>query len=203
MEEFKEFGKIARMSRNMVITEKIDGTNAQIYIKTLEGLPEDDLNCLVQKDGLAMFAGSRNRWITPEADNMGFARWAREHAEELFLLGEGRHFGEWWGRGIQKRYSQTETEKHFSLFNTKKWLTDFDNTKPLCPSCCRVVPVLYRGLFNTQKMQDIMDWLLLAGSAASTGCHNPEGVVIYHEARDCFFKKTYENDAGKWAEKEV
>ena len=31
--EFREFPKIARLSRNMVVTEKIDGTNAQIFIE--------------------------------------------------------------------------------------------------------------------------------------------------------------------------
>jgi hypothetical protein len=30
--EFQPFAKIARLSRECVITEKIDGTNAQVYI---------------------------------------------------------------------------------------------------------------------------------------------------------------------------
>jgi hypothetical protein len=62
---FEAFDKIARLSRMCVITEKIDGTNAQIYI------PEEG----------GFFTGSRNQWITPEQDNFGFSRWAHEHKE--------------------------------------------------------------------------------------------------------------------------
>src|SRR5690349_11912868 len=98
--EFEAFNKIARLSRNCTITEKIDGTNACIAISD---------------DGKDFFIGSRSRWITPEDDNFGFARWATEHREELLLLGPGRHWGEWWGAGIQRRYGVPE--KRFSLFN--------------------------------------------------------------------------------------
>ena len=100
MNTFEAFPKIARLSREIVITEKIDGTNAQIYIT---------------EDGKIQ-AGSRNRIITPEQDNFGFARWVEENHEDLLLLGEGRHFGEWWGQGIQRRYNLEE--KRFSLFNS-------------------------------------------------------------------------------------
>lgn len=178
--EFVEFNKIARLSRMMTITEKIDGTNAQIFIG---------------EDG-EFLTGSRNRWITPESDNFGFSRWAHEHKEELMTLGPGRHFGEWWGAGIQRRYDQAE--KHFSLFNVGKWLEDYDNTKPLCPSCCRVVPVLYRGMFDTAFINSAMTLLGGTGSQAAPGFMKPEGVVIYHEAARTLFKKTFENDeAGK------
>ena len=198
-EEFTEFSKIARLSRTMTITEKIDGTNAQIYIETLDGFSESDPNCIAQKDGLAMFAGSRTRWITPEADNFGFARWAKEHADDLFMLGEGRHFGEWWGAGIQRKYGQTE--KHWSLFNTFKWLENFDNEKPICPPCCRVVPVLYRGEFDSATIREIMMNLMNHGSFAAPFM-DPEGVVIYHEAAGIMFKKTFKGDEGKWSANE-
>ena len=52
MVEFEAFQKIARLKRNCVITEKIDGTNAQIFIG---------------EDG-EFLTGSRNRWITPDDD---------------------------------------------------------------------------------------------------------------------------------------
>jgi len=177
--EFEEFNKIARLSRMMTITEKIDGTNAQIYIG---------------EDG-EFLTGSRTRWITPEDDNFGFSRWAHEHKEELLALGPGHHFGEWWGAGIQRKYGQTE--KHWSLFNTAKWLEDYDNDKPLCPACCRVVPVLCRGIFSTDVIIDTMASLKEHGSYAAPFM-NPEGVVIYHEAARIMFKKTFEKDeAGK------
>ncbi|HLE80817.1 MAG TPA: RNA ligase family protein, partial [Dehalococcoidia bacterium] len=102
LEDFQEFGKIYRLSRDCIITEKIDGTNAQV---------------VVLEDGRVL-AGSRNRWITPEADNFGFARWVKEHEEELRSLGPGRHYGEWWGSGIQRGYGLKE--KRFSLFNVSR-----------------------------------------------------------------------------------
>ena len=74
---------MARLSRECVISEKIDGINAQILITESGGI----------------FAGSRTRWITPEDDNFGFAAWVEENKEELIKLGVGRHFGEFYGRG--------------------------------------------------------------------------------------------------------
>src|SRR4051812_4307796 len=102
--QFQAFPSIARLFRECVVTEKIDGTNGVVH---------------VSDDGLTVTAGSRSRWITPEADNFGFARWVAEHAEELRALGPGFHFGEWWGSGIQRRYGLDE--KRFSLFNVGRW----------------------------------------------------------------------------------
>jgi len=168
--EFVKFDKIARLSRNCVITEKIDGTNAQIYIG---------------EDG-EFLTGSRNRWITPENDNAGFAKWAMENKKELLKLGHGRHYGEWWGLGIQRRYGLTE--KRFSLFNTGRW--NKDNT----PDCCHVVPILYSGPFTTYKITETIQGLEKFGSQASLGFMNPEGIVIWHEAARVFLKKTIKND---------
>ena len=168
--EFVEFPKMPRLSREIVVTEKIDGTNAQIYIG-------DDGEFLV---------GSRNRWITPEQDNFGFARWAQENKDELLKLGPGRHFGEWWGAGIQRRYSINE--KRFSLFNTDRW------TYETVPLCCHVVPVLYRGDFSTLAIQECLDWLVANGSSASPGFNDPEGIVVFHLAGRVGFKKTIKND---------
>lgn len=69
------------------MTEKIDGTNGQIVI-TPEG---------------QVFAGSRNRYVEPGNDNYGFAQWVKSNEAALRdLLGPGRHYGEWWGAGIQR-----------------------------------------------------------------------------------------------------
>lgn len=176
MKEFEEFAKIARLSRIMTVTEKIDGTNAQIYIG---------------EDG-EFLTGSRTRWITPEDDNFGFSRWAHEHKDELLALGPGRHYGEWWGAGIQRKYDQAE--KRWSLFNTAKWLDNFDNSKPLCPACCCVVPVLAREMFSTEAIQNIMSILAYEGSRAASGFMDPEGIVVYHEAARVMFKKTFKKD---------
>jgi len=169
MKEYEEFPKIARLSRECVITEKLDGTNAQVYIG---------------EDG-EFLTGSRTRWITPEDDNYGFARWAYEHKDELMALGSGRHFGEWWGQGIQRKYPIGE--KRFSLFNVSRW-------EVVRPSCCHVVPILYRGLFTTDAVESCIAKLREYGSSAAPGFMNPEGVVVFHMAAGFGFKKTLEKD---------
>lgn len=170
--EFKEFPKMARLTRDCIITEKIDGTNASICIT---------------EDG-EFLVGSRTRWITPDNDNFGFAKWAYQNKEELIKLGVGHHFGEWWGSGIQRGYGLQKGEKRFSLFNAKRWK---DN--PDLPKCCSVVPVLYEGLFSTERVEQCLCDLLSNGSYAAD-FDKPEGVVVYHIAAGIGFKKTILND---------
>lgn len=171
---FVEFDSIGRLSRDMVVTEKIDGTNAQVH---------------VAEDG-RVIAGSRSRWITPDDDNFGFARWVKEHEDELRVgLGFGSHFGEWWGAGIQRRYGLTE--KRFSLFNVARWGDD-----AVRPKCCHVVPVLLRWTFDTAKVDECLAQLAAQGSAAAPGFLKPEGVVVYHAASRTLFKKTLDKNDG-------
>lgn len=169
--EYKPFQKISRLSREIVITEKIDGTNSCVYIG---------------EDG-EFLTGSRTRWITPEQDNAGFSRWAHEHKDELMQLGTGYHFGEWWGQGIQRGYGLKE--KRFSLFNVHKWSDD-----SIRPACCYVVPFLWRGIFDTEAINKVIDGLAEHGSFAAPGFMKPEGIVIFHTASGTLFKKTIEND---------
>jgi len=167
--EFEKFSKIARLSREVFVTEKIDGVNCQI---------------LITEDG-KLYTGSRKRFLTLDDDYLGFAQWANEHKNELMQLGVGRHHGEWWGKGIQRTYGLDE--RRFSLFNTSLW-TDSR------PSCCGVVPILWRGNFDGLDVGKIMDDLKKHGSYACEGFMRPEGIVIYHTAGDVFFKKTFEHD---------
>jgi hypothetical protein len=170
---FKQFPKIARLSRPCVITEKIDGTNASV---------------LITDDG-QFLTGSRTRWITPEDDNFGFSRWAHEHKDELLLLGPGQHFGEWWGAGIQRTYGLTE--KRWSLFNTSRWADDV-----VRPACCHIVPLLAMGDFSALNWTDVMLQLEADGSHAAPGFRRPEGIIIYHIAANKLFKKTFIGDEG-------
>lgn len=177
--EFEKFPAIKRLKRKCVITEKIDGTNAQIAFNE-----EGHILC-----------GSRNRIITPDDDNYGFARWAYEHQVELFqLLGKGRHYGEWWGSGIQRRYGLTNGDKRFSLFNVARWTQD-DPEKLKAIDGLGVVPVLYEGDFSTDVVDLVMERLLAEGSQAAIGFDNPEGVVVFHSQLREMFKVTYEYDA--------
>lgn len=163
----------------MIVTEKIDGTNAQVCIT---------------EDGQVL-AGSRTRWITPESDNFGFARWVKDNEAELLKLGVGRHFGEWWGSGIQRGYGLPKGEKRFSLFNTYLWSSDEAR-----PKCCHVVPVLWRGMMDELSVESLMMELAIFGSHAAPGFTKPEGIVIFHTAGQFGLKKTFEkDDHGKWA----
>lgn len=169
--EFESFAKIARLSRECVVTEKIDGTNACVYIG----------------DDGEFLTGSRTRWITPTNDNFGFSRWAHENKDDLMRLGPGRHYGEWWGAGIQRKYGLDH--KRFSLFNTKAWSDD-----SVRPACCHVVPVLYTGVFDTFIIGGLMTVMRDQGSRASPGFMNPEGIIIWHAAAQMYFKKTLHKD---------
>jgi hypothetical protein len=186
---FEPFQKIGRLKRDMVITEKIDGTNAQVIVlRTGEFTPytEDDTKILAVKDDMLMFAGSRSRLITPTDDNFGFAKWVRANADELFTLGPGRHFGEWWGQGIQRGYGLTE--KRFSLFNT------FRHQGAGLPACCSVVPVLRIHTFDSGLIDAALEDLRVNGSKAAPGYMNPEGVIVYQTATKTYFKRTLDKD---------
>ena len=187
---FQEWPKIARFSRDIVITEKIDGTNAQI---------------IIYDDGTEIAAASRTTLITPEKDNYGFARWVQDNKFDLLNLGPGRHFGEWWGSGIQRKYGMEC--KLFSLFNTSRWTSRFnldgrvDSTEThTCievPSC-QVVPVIYSGPFLTEAIEESLDLLITKGSVASQYTfYDPEGVVVFHSASGAMFKKTIGDDGAK------
>jgi hypothetical protein len=186
--DFTPFPKLARLSREVVITEKLDGTNAQIFITPGYAGDPDALCSWFDADtatDMVMYAGSRTRWITPGNDNYGFAAWALANNECLRELGAGHHFGEWWGAGIQRRYGLDE--KRFSLFNSARWSDER-------PECCGVVPVLYVGIFTTDAVARTIDDLTSAGSVAAPGFMDPEGVVVYHTAAGTSFKKTCKKD---------
>jgi hypothetical protein len=192
---FEPFPKLARLSRGCVVTEKLDGTNAQVYIvdpETLEGEAYEDVmqtEPVMVVGNLSIYAGSRTRTITPgkPTDNYGFAQWVQDNALDLVKLGEGRHFGEWYGQGIQRGYALKE--KRFALFNTERWQ---DGRQPR-PSCCDVVPVLHAGAFETIAIEDALEDLRVLGSKAVPGFMDPEGIVVYHAASRASFKKTFDD----------
>ena len=216
--DFESFGKIPRLFRDIVVTEKIDGTNGAIGIKKFpfgwhvggiddEGFTRDlpanarlifgpdNTDWANGGDGLPdveylVWAQSRNRIVTPDADNHGFARWVYTSAASLIDdLGEGLHFGEWWGNGIQRGYGLANGDKRFSLFNVKRW-EDAEFTVP----GLGVVPVVERGEFSTVMVKGALWSLRWTGSFAAPGFRKPEGVVVYHAAGNTLFKATIDND---------
>ncbi len=196
MTDFTRYNKIARWNRLVIVTEKLDGTNGAIVIEQWhEPWKDESVTAYVTgKDGwlYAVSTQSRNRFITPGRDNYGFARWVADHADLLVAtLGEGVHFGEWWGQGIQRKYGMQQ--KVFSLFNTSRW-ADYDFPEGFNGSL-RCVPVL--GILTTpkeEKIQEILEDLRVNGSVASPGFMRPEGIILYHVSANTGFKITLEND---------
>jgi len=178
---FQDFQKIPRLFRDCLVTEKIDGSNASIVIT---------------EDG-QIRAGCRTRYIYPNkpkvegqkhaevTDNYNFAAWVEENKTALLSLGKGRHFGEWYGKGINRNYGLEE--KRFALFNTSV-------DRASLPSCVGVVPVLYSGPFDTAVVRDCLQRLAVSGSVAVPGFMNAEGVVIFHKAAGKLFKATLDHD---------
>lgn len=200
---FEEFKKIPRLFRDCTITEKIDGTNGQIYIRDpMDGLvTEQEPLCspFVGDRTYYVNAGSRNRWVyaTKGQDNSGFAAWVLDRAPLLVeILGPGRHYGEFWGAGIQRKYGLTNGDKRFSLFHPR-WEKILAGRKlgglPI-PAGLGWVPILYQGPFLTREVEDQIFRLRTFGSVCVPGFMDPEGVVVYHEAAGQYFKVTVVGD---------
>lgn len=217
--EFQAWPKIPRLNRSMTITEKIDGTNACISVvaaaevderitQESEGLgiaPGETAtasNVVANLDGFVLFAQSRKRLIVPAdvggkgADNAGFAGWVRDNAEALLPLGPGRHYGEWWGQGIQRGYGLDH--KRFSLFNVGRASYRAAIDGGALPDNVGLVPVLHQGAFDQDAIDRVLWHLARDGSAAATKAGvsgtAAEGVVVFHEAARQSFKVTLEGD---------
>lgn len=153
--DFKPFPKIEQLKKQkMEITQKVHGSNAQIVIT----------------EGGDLLTGSRNRWITVEDDNFGFAGWAQANKDALVAtLGAGTHFGEWAGPGINS--GEGLSEKTFILFDTRR------KDQPMPKGMC-VVPVLYSGRIDFARVELTMQDLKENGSKLVPGFMRPEGIVV-------------------------
>jgi hypothetical protein len=179
-EVFEKYAKIPRIRGvRLTITEKLDGTNAQIVI------PEDTNEPLQ--------VGSRNRWITPGkgTDNYGFASWVQVNESMLRRLGPGRHFGEWWGVGVARTYNLID--RRWSLFNVYRFV---DGLPAGLPSNVGLVPVLYQGDFSMDAIEQAKSQLATGGSVAVPGFMKPEGIVcrVQGGSGEIVWKWTFDGD---------
>lgn len=173
--EFKPWPKIPRATGEKVtITEKMDGTNA----------------CIVIQDGEVVGVQSRKRFITPADDNYGFASWVEENKQELLKLGDGYHYGEWVGPGIQKN-PHNLADKKFFLFNTFRW----NSKNPNKPKCCDVVPILYHGELGADDIDRVL--FMLKECSIKEG-YVAEGIIVYYSNTKRYEKYTYNYSKGKW-----
>ena len=174
-ELFKAWPRITRESPwKVTITEKLDGTNG----------------CIIIQDGNIVGVQSRRRMITPSDDNYDFAKWVAANNDDLLSLGDGYHYGEWIGEGIQKNPHQI-TGREFYLFTTHRW----QDGNPNRPKCCKVVPVLFEGILTPVLLDRIMSVLAAEGVANNVV---KEGVIIYYHTFRNYTKYTFHNNKGKW-----
>lgn len=168
--DFKAFPKIYRVwEQKVTITEKIDGTNASITIT---------------EDG-KFLTGSRNRFIVPGDDNYGFALWANENKQDLLRLGEGTHYGEWWGKGIQRGYGLDH--KVFSLFNPAG--------AAAVPACCSVVPLIFHGKLMDYLAERSLTWVpekSIAAAKFGSEFDRVEGLMFYFHNSELYMKQLVE-----------
>ena len=171
--DFVSFKKIPNIRElSMTVTQKLHGSNAQILI-----------------EGDEVKVGSRNRWIDIGDDNFGFANFVLSNKQDFIeRLGDGRHYGEWCGPGINS--GEGLTEKRLLLFNFRRWAG-----KPL-PLQVGIVPLIYHGEVSLLKINEIMDELKRSGSYLSPGFMLPEGIVI--EIGNNLYKKTFDSEEVKW-----
>lgn len=214
--EFKAFPKIEKFGKVfMQITQKIHGTNAQVFIfedrRTINMVPasatlaevqdlypnlkielspySQDQSCVIEVF-TNLICGSRTRWIYPGDDNYGFAAFVHSHREEFIAkLGLGQHFGEWAGLGINS--GEGMTDKKFVLFDFWKYPPE----RQLPPGCV-VVPVLYNGPMNLEKIEEVMQDLKTNGSKLAPGFMRPEGIVIL--AMGTRYKKVFDAEETAW-----
>jgi len=200
--EFKAFPKIEHYGKlHMTITQKIHGSNAQVYIEkilqteathaTYLGQPDSMTNIVTFKDEYyRILAGSRTRWLTLDQDNFGFAAFVYlNQLEFVEKLGPGQHFGEWAGPGINS--GEGLTQKTFVLFDWWK----FPSKCPLPPQTV-VVPVLHSGAVNQGTVDAVMADLQKNGSRLVPGFMRPEGVVI--TVAGTRYKKVFEAEETQW-----
>lgn len=187
---FEKYPKIGRLKgAGMTITEKIDGTNAQIVISNeiIIGVGSRKRAILPNVDVMRDEAGrtirdSLGMPLRPKQvrDNFGFAAWVRDNAAGLVeFLGEGTHYGEWAGPGIQKNPLGLEARRFF-VFNThrnppEKFAALGDLVEGL-----DAVPVVFEGQFNLDMIDLIHQQLLESGSHVEGAAfpNIPEGIVI-------------------------
>jgi hypothetical protein len=174
--EFEAWPKIPRaVLGDCVMSLKMDGTNA----------------CVIIKEGAIVGVQSRKRLINvgKENDNYGFATYVSLNEDKFLALGEGRHYGEWAGLGIQKN-PHNLPNKQFFLFNTRRW---GEHNPP--PEGISVVEVLHHGEYTRARVDEVMNELK---TRSDTEGWKAEGIVVYFPKLDAMEKHTFEYSKGKW-----
>jgi len=182
--EFKAYPKTPRLEQETyIISEKIDGTNGILHITKC---PDTGLSTIIP--------GSRSKWLLNDGsrswDNHGFGQWVADNKEELSKLPEGIHYGEWYGKGINRNYGLSD--RRFMLFNFHRY-ANLD----VLPSVVELETVLEEGISPTRLAEAVrkhkMD-LLTAGSLHVPGFIRTEGLIIRSRLSAKVYKEVWSKD---------
>jgi len=180
--QFKAYPKTRRLTDVYAfISEKIDGTNGVLFV-----------------DGSRVVAGSRSKWLVDDGskswDNHGFGAWVKENEVILSQLPDGFHYGEWYGRGINRNYGLKD--RRFMLFNRMRYLELLE----LMPSLYKVLEL--ETILSQINIMDVQAQLAIhkrelmheSGSRHVRGFKRPEGVMVRIPAADKVFKVVWDKD---------
>lgn len=183
MSEFKSWREIEKFQGvHVQITEKLNGTNGVILIEEENGV-------------LKATPGSRTRFLDPVhgSDNYGFGAFVKANEQEICeKLGQGYHYGEWIGPGINGGGYDLK-EKHFVLFDRRRNPPE----KPLPPRF-GVVPLLYDGVFTDAIVETVLEDLKKSGSKYSPGYMAVEGIVLFFPQFGVMKKKVFTAEETAW-----
>lgn len=188
-QEFKSWREIDKFQGvHVIITEKIHGSNAQILVYRDES------------GALKALAGSRTQFLDPWGrDNFGFAKYVMAHEAQICeQLGEGRHYGEWVGPGVNSDYGLKD--KHLVLFDFRRHPKEKFEAGQMPPNMLPI-PVLYDGPYAPGIEDKVMDGLKANGSVLSPGFMKPEGVVLFFPQFGSMKKKVFKAEETGWTKK--
>jgi hypothetical protein len=156
------------------IFPKIDGTNGSVWLENP-----------VERGGDFIHCGSRNREVTPEDDNAGFAKAMKSDGNIICALHkypEWRIYGEWLVPHTLKTYRE-EAWKEFYIFdvhNGERWLTYEEYAQPLIDQYLNVIPPL--AVIENPSDEQLMGLLDTNTYLIKDGCGAGEGLVLKNYA---------------------
>lgn len=179
--EFKAYPKTQRFfNESITISEKIDGTNGVLY---------------VDHASRTVLAGSRSRWLVDDGtrswDNHGFGTWVKENEEKLLNLPEGFHYGEWYGRGINRNYGLKD--RRFMLFNLERYVNLFNELDlPTALEPETVIAFLTGDEDLHDQLKCIRESLQENGSLHVPGFMKTEGIILRFRLSAKVYKEVWD-----------
>jgi RNA ligase (TIGR02306 family) len=178
IENGRIFTNIFNENEEIVITEKIHGTNSRIGIignKVVAGSHRTRKKWPVNSEGHEIFfqdMGNSIYWFPFIDEQVVFLlNHLSERFERIII------YGEIFGKGIQSKTYGLNNSKDYRIFDIKcngKYL-DFEELEKLCSDFkVNLVPVLYKGIFDLEVIKKYAEH----NSVISKSVETSEGVVV-------------------------